>query len=263
MKVVLFCGGQGLRIRDVSEHVPKPMIRVGYRPILWHLMKYYAHFGHTEFILCLGHQADVVKSYFLNYDEAISNDFVLTQGGRQVQLLNSDISGWSITFVDTGKEANIGQRLMAVRGHLGSDEMFLANYADALTDAPLPAMVERLERSDAVACMMLVNPPHSFHVARADADGTVAQLCQAGECGLSINGGFFTFRRDIFDFMQAGEELVEQPFERLMGRKKLIAYPHPGFWGCMDTFKDKTRLDDLYDAGGPPWELWKPPAKGG
>ena len=118
MKVVLFCGGQGTRLRDYSDTIPKPMVKVGYRPILWHVMKYYAHFGHQDFILCLGHQADVIKNFFLNYNEAISNDFVISKGGNEVRLLNTDIDDWNITFVDTGINANLGERLLAVREYL-------------------------------------------------------------------------------------------------------------------------------------------------
>src|ERR687889_1700501 len=128
MKVVLFCGGQGLRLRDYSENVPKPMVPIGYRPIMWHLMKYYAHHGHKDFILCLGHKADVIKDFFLNYSEALANDFVLTDGGRHVELLSSDIGEWRITFVDTGLHSNIGERLAAVRHHLDEEDHFLATY---------------------------------------------------------------------------------------------------------------------------------------
>src|ERR1700728_3624546 len=141
MKVVLFCGGLGLRIRDTDD-VPKPMVQIGYRPILWHVMKYYAHFGHKDFILCLGHRADVIKNYFLNYNECVSNDFVLSQGGKKVDLLNSDIDDWNITFVDTGTGSNIGERLKAVEKYLEGEEEFLANYSDGVTDLPLPAQIE-------------------------------------------------------------------------------------------------------------------------
>ena len=119
MKVVLFCGGQGMRLREYSEVIPKPMVPLGNRPILWHVMRYYAHFGHKEFILCLGYRGDLIKKYFVNYDECVSNDFVLTKGGRDLKLLTSDIGEWKITFVDTGLNANVGQRLCAVRKHLG------------------------------------------------------------------------------------------------------------------------------------------------
>ena len=141
MKVVLFCGGLGLRIRD-AEDVPKPMVHIGYRPILWHVMKYYAHFGHKDFILCLGHRAEAVKNYFLNYNECASNDFVLSGGGKRLDLLNSDIHDWRITFADTGINSNIGQRLKAVEKYLEGEEEFLANYSDGLTDMQLPQQLE-------------------------------------------------------------------------------------------------------------------------
>ena len=129
MKVVLFCGGQGMRIRDYSESVPKPLIRIGYRPILWHVMKYYAHFGHRDFILCLGYKADVIKNYFLQYDECLSNDFVLSKGGKGVKLLAKDIHDWRITFVDTGLTSNVGMRLKAVQEHLKGEKYFLAKVS--------------------------------------------------------------------------------------------------------------------------------------
>src|SRR5512146_1143145 len=149
MKVVLFCGGLGLRIRD-AENVPKPMVEIGYRPILWHVMKYYAHFGHKDFILCLGYRGDVIKKYFLNYDECVSNDFILTQGGRTLELLNSDIQDWKITFADTGTHSNIGQRLKAVSKYLDGEQEFLANYSDGLTDLPLLEQIEDFRRNDKV-----------------------------------------------------------------------------------------------------------------
>ncbi len=143
MKVVLFCGGKGTRIDGSGEGLPKPMLSIGYRPILWHVMKYYAHFGHTDFILCLGYKASAIKHYFLHYNEAESNDFVMSQGGRSVQLMSSDIDDWTITFVDTGPTTNIGQRLKAVESHLAGEEHFLANYSDGLTDLDLPGICPR------------------------------------------------------------------------------------------------------------------------
>src|SRR2546429_6971611 len=133
MKVVLFCGGQGMRMREFSDVIPKPMVQIGYRPILWHLMKYYAHYGHKEFILCLGYRGDTIKDYFLNYDECVSNDFVLTGDANNVELLSTDIHDWKITFIDTGLHSNVGQRLLRVRKYAQNDEVFLANYAHGLT----------------------------------------------------------------------------------------------------------------------------------
>ena len=257
MKVVLFCGGQGLRLRDYSENVPKPMVPIGYRPILWHLMKYYAHYGHKDFILCLGHRADAIKRYFLDYEETLSNDFVLRRGGRDVQLLRTDIDSWSITFVDTGATANIGQRLMAVREHVAGEDVFLANYSDNLTDLPLPTLLDHFYNQNKVASFLSVCPGHSFHIVKSAADASVEQILPVKDCDLWINGGFFAFKQSVFNYMRDGEELVLEPFQRLIAEKQLTTYKHPGFWACMDTFKEKQALEDLYTRGHAPWEVWK------
>ena len=163
MKVVLFCGGLGLRIRD-ADGIPKPMVRIGYRPILWHVMKYYAHFGHKDFILCLGHGADAIKEYFLNYNECVSNDFVLSRGGKKLELFNSDIDDWRITFADTGINSNIGQRLKAVQKYLEGEEEFLANYSDGLTDLPLPQQLDHFHEHGKIASFLCVRPNLSYHI---------------------------------------------------------------------------------------------------
>ena len=264
MKVVLFCGGQGLRLRDYSENVPKPMVPVGYRPIMWHLMKFYAHYGHKDFVLCLGHKADVIKDYFLNYNEAVTNDFVLRKGGRDLQLLSTDIDSWSITFVDTGIDSNIGQRLLRVREHLAGEERFLANYSDNVCDVDLPTVIEHHRRSGKVASFVSVAPSQSFHVVRADEQsGLVREINPVTACDIRINGGFFTFKQEIFDHIREGEELVVEPFQRLIAQQQLIAYRHDGFWACMDTFKEKQVLEDVYAKGRAPWKVWDPKVKRG
>ena len=257
MKVVLFCGGQGMRMREFSEAIPKPMVELGYRPILWHLMKYYAHYGHKEFILCLGYRGDVVKNYFLNYNECTSNDFVLTGGGRNVQLLSRDIDDWSITFAETGLSSNIGQRLMRVRKFLQDEEMFMANYADGLTDLHLPTLLDSFKKQQKTACFLGVHPTGSYHLISADKDGAVNDIQSMTLSSTRINGGYFVFRRQIFDHIKEGEELVEEPFRRLIANRQLATYPYDGFWACMDTFKEKQRLDELYARGNAPWEVWR------
>ena len=246
-----------MRLRDYSESIPKPMVPVGYRPILWHVMRYYAHFGHRDFILCLGYRADVIKRYFLEYEETISNDFVLSEGGKQVNLLASDIQDWKITFVDTGLNSNVGQRLKAVQPFLEGEQMFLANYSDGVSDLPLPAQIEFFQAQDAVACFAGVAPTQSFHLVRAEAGGRVSSISHVKEIGMRINGGFFVMRPEIFDWMRPGEELVQEPFQRLAKVGKLLSYEYDGFWACMDTFKDKQLLEDLYTRGQVPWEVWK------
>jgi glucose-1-phosphate cytidylyltransferase len=256
MKVVLFCGGMGMRLRDYSDQIPKPLVEVGQRPILWHLMKYYAHYGHKEFILCLGHGASKIKDYFLQYNECSSNDFVLSDGGRTVDLLSTDIQDWTITFVDTGLSSNIGERLRRVRSHLGDDEMFLANYADGLSDLDLDVYVKAFVERQKTACFLSVPAPHTFHIVHSDEDDHVLRLEHVGRSTVRINAGFFVLRREIFDVMNPGEELVIEPFERLIQRRDLIAVPYEGFWQNMDTFKDKIQLDEIVAAGHPPWRVW-------
>jgi glucose-1-phosphate cytidylyltransferase len=257
LKVVLFCGGLGLRLREAGENTPKPLTAIGNRPILWHLMKYYAHFGHKDFILCLGYRGVDLKDYFLNYAETLSNDFVLAKGGREVSLLNRDIDDWTITFVDTGLHSNIGQRLMAVRSHVGDEEIFLANYSDGLSDLPLDRYIDHFKAQDRIACLLSVQPHAVFHMVEAGDDQLVRGIRHVRETDARINGGFFAFRREIFDYIRPGEELVEQPFERLAAERQLIAYKYDGFWQCMDTFKDRMALEDLLARDRAPWEVWK------
>src|SRR6266481_2387885 len=197
MKVVLFCGGFGMRMREYSEAVPKPMVPIGYRPILWHVMKYYAHYGHKDFILCLGYKADVIKNYFRNYDECVSNDFVLSRGGKNLELLSSDIGDWRITFVDTGLSSNIGMRLKAVEKHLCDEEIFLANYTDGLCDVNLNELIEMFRKSNRMACFVSVKPGASFHMISVDREGNVRSIEHITKTGARINGGFFIFRRDL------------------------------------------------------------------
>ena len=256
MKVVLFCGGLGMRLREYSEQVPKPMVPIGYRPILWHVMKYYAHYGHKDFILCLGYQADTFKNYFLNYNECLSNDFILTKGGKEMKLLNSDIHDWKITFVDTGMSSNIGQRLKAVEKYLDGEEMFLANYSDGLTDLPLPEYIDFFMDKGSVGGFLCVRPTQSFHVVSAT-DAIVTGIQHISQAGIWLNGGYFVFRNEIFRYMRDGEELVHEPFQRLIENRELVAYKYNGFWACMDTFKEKQTLDDMFVRGEAPWEVWR------
>ncbi len=257
MKVVLFCGGQGTRLRDYSETIPKPMVKIGYRPILWNIMKFYAHYGYKDFVIALGYKGDYIKDYFINYDETISNNFVFTRGGKHVDLLNSDIDDWTITFVDTGMHSNIGQRLVKVKEFLDGEEMFLANYADGLSDLPLPNMIEQFKaKTDMVGALMTYQPTGSFHLVSANDNGLVTSIHPMSITNLWLNTGYFIFRKEIFDYIEYGEELVMEPFQRLIQAKKLMNYHHKGFWQAMDTFKDKMMLDDMMAKGNPPWEVW-------
>ena len=248
-------GGFGTRLREYSETIPKPLVPVGPRPVVWYLMKYYAHFGHKDFILCLGYQGDLIRKFFLNYNEALATDFTMSPGGT-IELLGPSICDWRITFLDTGLKSNVGQRLLAVRDYVKDEEVFLANYSDGLSDLPLPSIISRLTHSDAVAAFVTVRPSNSLSQVEADDNGFVRRI-EYLRSSVLINGGFFVFRNKIFDYIRQGDELVEEPFARLMRERRLLAYRYDGFWSALDTFKDKKRFDDLYEQGVRPWEVWK------
>ena len=239
--------------------MPKSLVNIGYRPVLWNVMKYYAHWGVTDFILCLGYRGEAIKQYFLEDDECVSNDFVLTRSGRQVELLGRDIDRWRIAFVDTGVQASLGERLRAVESCLGDDTVFLANYTDVLSDLPLPQHLEHFQRQGAVASFACVRPTQTCHVVAVDDREQVRDLRHVRDTGLWINGGYFILSRRIFDYLKEHEDLVEEPFRRLIEERQLIAYRHEGFWACLDTFKDKQILDAMVAGGQTPWELWKGP----
>lgn len=257
MKVVLFCGGLGTRLREHSDTIPKPLVNIGVRPIIWHLMRYYAHYGHKDFILCLGYRGDLIRDYFLNYRETMSNDFTLSNGGSTIELHQSDIQDWRITFVDTGMHSNIGQRLVKVRRHLEGEKVFLANYSDGLSDIPINRHIADFNNSRAVASFASVRSSQSFHMVESTADGLVEHIGPMRNDSLHLNGGFFILRPEIFDYIQPGEELVEAPFKRLIEKKLLTTYRHTGFWQTMDTFKDKINFDRMEAKDDCPWMVWR------
>jgi glucose-1-phosphate cytidylyltransferase len=255
MRVVLFCGGLGMRLREYSDAVPKPLVPVGGRPLLWWTMKYYAYFGHKDFILCLGYKGEAIKDFFLNYNECRSNDFVLSRG-RPLPL-RKDMDDWRITFVDTGVNANIGERLLAVKPHLVGEETFLANYADGLSDAPLPELVSDFAAGKHVAFFLSVQPNMSFHFVDCAPDGSVTAIEDVLGANAWINGGYFILRREIFDYIHPGEELVVEPFRRLIAERRLHTRRYEGFWRCVDTFKDLQALEVMHARGETPWEFWR------
>jgi glucose-1-phosphate cytidylyltransferase len=256
MKVVLFCGGLGLRMREHGADVPKPMAMIGDRPLLWHVMRYYAHFGHTDFVLCLGHGAAAVKRYFLDYDETLSNDFALTGRNRQPQLFSTDITDWNITFIDTGLDATVGERLMRVREQVQDQEMFLANYADTLTDAPLPALISSFRRGTAAVGLLAVPPASTHHIVELGPDGRVTGISASRSRPEWENGGYFIMRPEVFDALRAGEDLVPHALNRLVAQAKVTAHRYAGFWRAVDTFKDRAEMEQLYAQGRCPWMLW-------
>ncbi len=256
MKVVLFCGGLGMRMRSGEDPVPKPMALIGSRPILWHIMRSYASFGHREFILALGYGAQAIKDYFLNYQETASNDFVLTQGGARVIPLNTDISEWTITFVDTGIATPIGERLRRVRPYLGNDEMFLANYGDGLSNVDVNDSIAALPDTH-VGSLLAVRPQDSFHVVGISPEGNLTGLRPVADLDMRINGGYFVLRTSIFDYLGPGEDLVTDACLRAAAEGRFAANPFNGYWACMDTFKERIELETLDQTGNAPWKVWQ------
>ena len=256
MKVVIFCGGQGMRLREYSENVPKPLVPIGDAPVMWHLMKYYSHYGHKDFVLCLGYKAEAIKRFFLDYNEALSSDFILSHGEKSVELLKRDYSDWRITFADTGAKSMIGERLRAVREHVKDEEIFLANYADGLTDLDLDMVIDKFIKSNKTACFVSVPPTQTFHLVETDSNSCVTKIRHAETSNKWMNGGYFVLRQRIFDYLKPGEDLVDQPFRRLIQEGELITYKHNGFWACMDTFKERQQLEDLCARGAAPWQVW-------
>lgn len=234
MKVVLFCGGLGLRMGPTSRRVPKPMMRIGGRPILWHIMSLYASYGYRDFVLCGGHRAEVVSRFFARCDEVRSGE-------------------WSLELVDTGSHASVGERLRRVGDRLEGEELFLANYGDVLTDAPLDHMVETLRASGRSALLLAARPRYNFHVVDVGADGLVGGIRDVTTTDLRVNGGYFVFRQEVLAAIREGEDLVEEPFRRLIEADGLLAYPYDGFWAPMDTLKDQQLLEALHSSGKAPW----------
>jgi glucose-1-phosphate cytidylyltransferase len=240
VKVVIFCGGQGMRFETgtFSERLPKPMASVGGRPLLWHIMSYYAHFGHTEFALCLGYRGGTIMDYFKRREFAEA--------------------GWKIDFVDTGVEATIGERFRQAQEVVGDEDVFLASYGDTVTDAQLPLLIAAHADSGKVASLLAARPNYTFNVINSDEDSLVTRFADIAESGLWINGGFFVFRREVFDYFQEGDDMPEL-LNHLIEDRQLLAYEYDGFWVPMDTMKDRERLEGLIRTGGSVWQVWDHP----
>lgn len=254
MKVVLFCGGFGMRLRGYSDSVPKPLVRIGNQPILLHIMKYYASFGHTDFILCLGWKADVIRRYF---------DSLRTQaeaGGNRSTRQEFDpreICQWNISFADTGLHASIGERLKKLEPVLRDEDCFYANYTDGLCNVDLDQLTEHHRRCNAVASFVSVKPTQSFHIIESTDGGIVTAVNAVGDEDIWMNGGYFTLSGKFFDYLHEGEELVEEPFSRLIKTGALNTFRHTGFWSCMDTYKEMQALEDMHERGESCWQIWK------
>lgn len=256
MKTVILCGGRGTRLGAHGATVPKALIEIGGRPLLWHLLKLYAHHGLNDFILCLGHLGDAIKRYFLD-QHWLDHDFTLEMNSAaEPRLHGARAEEWRVTLADTGLETNTGGRIKRIAPYLGADETFCVTYGDGLANIDLRALVAFHRAHGRVATLTAVHPQSSFGLLQLDEAGAVTEFVEKPPLREWINGGFFVFERAVLDYLNEESVLEREPFERLARERQLMAYAHTGFWKCMDTYKDNLELNQLWDAGSAQWRLW-------
>ncbi len=258
MKVVVLCGGLGTRLREETEFRPKPMVEIGGRPILWHIMKMYAHYGMREFVLCLGYRGNMIKDYFLNY-EAMNNDFRISLGCKShIEFMGAhQEQDFTVTLADTGLETMTGGRLQRVARYVADDETFLLTYGDGLSDVHIPSLIDFHKKHGKIATVTSVPPISRFGVLEADTQGKVVRFAEKPQANGLISAGFFVLNRRVFDYLTGPECVFErEPLERLARDGQLMAYRHDGFFFAMDTFREYQYLNELWNSEKTPWKVW-------
>lgn len=260
MKTVLLCGGYGTRIRDVADDIPKPMIPIGGLPILWHLMKYYAQFKYSEFVLCLGYKGQSIKNFFMNYG-AYTRDFTVTLGsGRDIEFHSDHREiDWRITLAETGLGTMTGGRVSKIKKYIGDDDNFFLTYGDGLGDIDLNKLLAFHKRHGKILTVTGVRPPGRFGEMVVDDDSVIKEFNEKPQAGGGcISGGFFVCRKEIFDYLSDSDDLVFErgPMQALARDGQLVLYKHDSFWQCMDTYRDWELLNDMYDNGKASWVIW-------
>lgn len=257
MKVVILCGGVGTRMREETEFKPKPLVEIGGRPILWHIMKLYSYFGFKDFVLCLGYKGDMIKEYFMHYDW-IQNDFTLKIGEKKEIHYEgiSDERNWGITFADTGLTTNTGGRIKKIEKYIGEDA-FLATYGDGVANIDIKKLIEYHNSKKKSATLTGVHPTSRFGVLETESNGLVTGFNEKPNLDGWINGGFFVFEKKIFDYLDENSVLEQKPLSNLARDRQLSVYKHEGFWACMDTFKDAQTLNEIWSRGNVPWKVWQ------
>ncbi len=275
MKVVILCGGRGTRLREKTEYKPKPMVEIGTKPMLWHIMKIYSHYGFNEFVLCLGYKSDMIKNYFYNY-ELLNNDITIGLGkNKQIEVHNSKSEiDWRITLAETGEKTMTGSRIKRIERYIDSDQ-FMLTYGDGLSNVDLPQLIEFHNSHGKIGTVTSVRPPSRFGEIVIDED-CVKEFSEKPQIKEGyINGGFFVFEKDFFDYLGNSYDdsliLEQEPLEKLACDDQLRAYKHNGFWHCMDTYRDLKLLNSMWEGkelqkdlrfncqGGnnPPWKVWE------
>ncbi len=257
MKVVILCGGLGTRLREETEFRPKPLIEVGGRPILWHIMKLYAHHRHSDFVLCLGYKGNMIKEYFLNY-EAMNNDFTIRLGTVR-DVAYHDAHGeqdFRVTLADTGQDTMTGGRIRRIRRYIDEDE-FLVTYGDGLSDVDIEGLVAFHRSHGRLATLTTTRPRSGFGILDLSPSGQVQRFEEKPQLDNWVSVGFFMFNRKVFDYLDGDECILERsPLERLAREGQLMAYRHEGFFYCVDTYRDYKAINEMWDAGRAPWKVW-------
>lgn len=260
VKVVLLCGGYGTRIRDVADDIPKAMIPIGGYPILWHIMKSYAHWGYKEFVLCLGYKGQVIKDFFLTY-EAHTRDFTIKLGSSREVIYHSnhDESEWKVTLADTGLSAMTGARIQSVQKYVAGEKNFMLSYGDGVSNVNMDSLMKFHQSHGKILTITGVRPPGRFGELASDPTGLVTEFNEKPQAsGGRISGGFFVCRQELFDYLDVRDNLVleMEPMKKLQGDKQMMVYEHNGFWQPMDTFRDYTYLNSLCNKNEAPWIKW-------
>jgi glucose-1-phosphate cytidylyltransferase len=257
MKVVILCGGLGTRLREETEFRPKPLVDVGQRPVLWHIMKLFAHYGYREFVLCLGYRGNMIKEYFLNY-EAFNNDFTIQLGHKHVTTYHGahDEQDFHVTLADTGLETMTGGRIKRIEPLVDGDD-FLVTYGDGLSNLNIAELVAFHHRHGRLATLTTVQPETRYGILDLDDGGAVRQFREKPRLEHWVNVGFFVFRRQVFDYLGGDDCILERaPLERLAHEGQLMAHRHDGFFYAMDTYREYRALNEMWDAGRAPWKVW-------
>jgi len=258
IKVVILCGGAGTRLKEETEFRPKPLVEISSRPVIWHIMKIYSHYGFNNFILCLGYKGEMIKEYFLNY-EVMNNDFTVNLASkRQIIYHNNDgieKESWNVTLVDTGLETETGGRVKKIESFIKED-VFMLTYGDGLADINIRKVFEIHRESGKIGILSAVHPLSRFGVIEYDGNGMVHGFKEKPSLEGLINGGFFVFKKEFFNYLTDNCTLEKEPLEKLAKEKQLATYVHNGFWKCMDTHKDAKDLNRMWEEGKAPWKVW-------
>lgn len=255
-KVFILCGGMGTRLREQTEYIPKPLVQVGGRPILWHIMKIYAHYGYTDFTCCLGYKGDLIKQYFLNY-AYINNDFTVTFGNNNEKVvMNATEKDWRVTLCDTGLETMTGGRIKRIE-KLVDGENFMVTYGDGVADIDIDRLYAFHLEKGRIATVTGVSPISRFGIIEDDGNGLVLGFREKPQVHELVNGGFFVFNRRVFEYLESNSILEKEPMVNLARDRELAVYQHKGFWFCMDTYRDYLDINRMWDEGQAGWKIWR------